>query len=219
MHFLKTKSLNKKIAILTVLILIFGLGIQLITNNENQSAVKGVMTEENEHIKLINLADYNDNLLNMEFISLQEYESIIEEQLLQELHIDTDPNFDKKVENIENYLKGRQSPFTDKAWYIVALGNKYDVDYRLVTAISVIESNAGKETYRPYNAWGWGGAEGIEFKSWKHSIYTVTKGIAVGYHQRGAVTPQQIAPSYNPHTPDQWGAKVQLTMNQIGPNL
>jgi hypothetical protein len=120
----------------------------------------------------------------------------------------------KKVRSVESFLKRRGSPLASKAEYIVKSAEAFGIDYRLVPAISIVESSGGKKTYRSYNAWGWGGSKGYSFASWEDGIYTVTKGLA-RYYARGAVTPIAIAPSYNPHTPNEWAGKVQYLMNQM----
>jgi len=120
-----------------------------------------------------------------------------------------------KVNKIRNYLTLRSAPLAGKAEYIVRMAEKFKIDYRLVAAISVIESNGGKYSYKPYNAWGWGGSTSpYAFKNWEEGIYTVSKGLAK-YYSCGAKTPEQIAPRYNPHTPNEWARKVRWVMNQM----
>ena len=99
------------------------------------------------------------------------------------------------------------------------MANKFEIDYRLLAAISIVESSGGRKLYRPYNAWGWGGSKGITFESWEHSLYVVSKGIRKGYYDRGATTPELMARAYNPHTPNEWSGKVKGIMIQIGPDL
>lgn len=120
-----------------------------------------------------------------------------------------------KVLRVKNYLARRNSPLAKKASYLVQAATYYKIDYRLVAAISIIESSGGIHTYRPYNAWGWGGAENaFTFRNWEEAITTVTRGLA-GYYDRGADTPSEIAPSYNPHTPNDWARKVSSVMSQM----
>jgi hypothetical protein len=120
-----------------------------------------------------------------------------------------------KVSRVRSFLKNRGAPLATKARYLVQAAQYYGIDYRLVASISIIESSGGKNTYRPYNAWGWGGAENaFTFKSWEDSITTVSRGLA-GYYAGGAVTPTQIAPTYNPHTPKEWARKVTFIMAQM----
>lgn len=117
-----------------------------------------------------------------------------------------------KVNSVRSYLSRRNSPLADYSEYLVRTADEFGIDYRLVAAISVIESGGCIHMYRPYNCWGWGGANGYSFSSFEDSIYTVTKGISTGY---GNVSPLVMAPSYNPHTPHLWGPKVVNVMNQM----
>jgi hypothetical protein len=121
----------------------------------------------------------------------------------------------KKVAKVHGFLLSRGSPLAPKAEFLVRTADKFGLDYRLVAAISIIESSGGKFAYRPYNAWGWGGAVNpFTFSSWEDAIYTVSLGLS-RYASSGLVTPAQIAPRYNPHTPQHWSRKVASVMEQI----
>ncbi|HVX92637.1 MAG TPA: hypothetical protein VHA74_00815, partial [Candidatus Dojkabacteria bacterium] len=122
---------------------------------------------------------------------------------------------EKKVAKVHGFLQSRGSPLASKAEFLVRTAEKFGLDYRLVASISIIESSGGKFTYRPYNAWGWGGAVNpFTFSSWEDAIYTVSQGLS-RYASSGLVTPAQIAPRYNPYTPVQWSTKVAHVMEQI----
>lgn len=121
----------------------------------------------------------------------------------------------QKVNKVRAYLAGRRSPLAAKAEYLVKMAEEFGIDYRLVAAISIIESSGGIHTYRPYNAWGWGGAAGaFTFKNWEEAIYTVSRGLS-RYYAAGLTTPRLIAPRYNPHTPGEWSRKVEYVMSQM----
>lgn len=118
-----------------------------------------------------------------------------------------------RYKSVQTYLQRRNSPLASKAGFIVQCAKYYGIDYRLVAAISIVESSGGIHTYRPYNAWGWGGANSaFTFRNWEEAIITVSKGLA-GYYDRGADTPIEIAPTYNPHTPKDWSQKVTYIMS------
>ncbi|MBI2356867.1 hypothetical protein HYV12_02340 [Candidatus Dojkabacteria bacterium] len=120
-----------------------------------------------------------------------------------------------KVRKVRSYLAARGAPLASKAEYLVKTAQQFGIDYRLVAAISIIESSGGKYPYKPYNAWGWGGSViPFSFKSWEEGIYTVTRGLS-RYYSSGLVTPRQIAPRYNPHTPNEWSRKVEYVMSQM----
>jgi hypothetical protein len=118
---------------------------------------------------------------------------------------------DIRVAKIKAYLSQRAAPLADYAKDFVAAADTYGIDYNIVAAISVIESEGGKHTFRPYNAWGWGKSG---FSSWEEGIWTVSKGISK-YYAKGMTTPRSISYSYCPPTADSWAAKVQSVMNKI----
>ena len=118
---------------------------------------------------------------------------------------------DTRVTKIHAYLSQRNAPLADYAKEFVKAADKYGIDYRIVAAISVIESEGGKNTFKAYNAGGWGKSG---FSSWEDGIWTVSKSIA-RYYANGAKTPRAISYSYCPPTADSWAKKVQYVMNQI----
>ena len=119
--------------------------------------------------------------------------------------------YNSKVSKIKKYLSSRDAPLAKYSEEFVKAADYYDIDYRLVAAISIIESSGGKHTFKPYNAWGWGKSG---FDSWKDGIWTVSKGLGK-YYSLGMTTPQSIAPNYCPPSADKWASKVSYIMNMI----
>lgn len=140
----------------------------------------------------------------------------IEENIIvKEYQVVTVPQYvpdTQKVENIRRYLAGRNSPLAKYAEEFVKAADHYEIDYRIVAAISVIESGAGKHNFRPHNAWGWGK---MTFENWTEGIWTVSGGIS-RYYARGMTTPQLMAPRYCPPNAVNWANNVSFVMNQIG---
>ena len=118
---------------------------------------------------------------------------------------------DVRVTKIQNYLAQRSAPLADYAKELVKAADNYGIDYRLVAAISVIESEGGKHTFKPYNAWGWGN---MTFSSWEDGIWTVSEGLAK-YYGKGLDTPAEISYSYCPPNAESWAQRVQYVMDQI----
>lgn len=118
---------------------------------------------------------------------------------------------DIRVAKIKAYLSQRAAPLADYAKDFVAAADKYGIDYNIVAAISIIESEGGKHTFKPYNAWGWGKTG---FSSWEEGIWTVSKGISK-YYAKGMTTPRSISYSYCPPSSDSWASKVKSVMNTI----
>jgi len=146
------------------------------------------------------LADQGQvSAVNTEYISVDSAEITINEVA------------DIRVAKIKAYLSQRAAPLADYAKEFVAAADAYGIDYNIVAAISVIESEGGKHTFRPYNAWGWGKSG---FSSWEEGIWAVSKGISK-YYAKGMTTPRTISYSYCPPSADNWSAKVQSVMNKI----
>jgi hypothetical protein len=215
-------SLNKKIGIVIILVLTIGYTVNFFYGGFTYTNTKGGYmhkAEANPKSALLNENPLQQVNQEIQFLPIHELEKFLKETEYERLYVQMDSNFDQKVENLENYLGRRKSPLAEKARFIVIMANKFEIDYRLLPAISIIESSGGRKLYRKYNAWGWGGSKGITFESWEHSLYVVSKGIKTGYYDRGATTPELMAPAYNPHTPNEWAGKVRGIMNQIGSEL
>lgn len=209
-------SLNKKILVITIALLFLGFITQTFRPSSDFSHQKVYMHNGEQLGETTN--NFVDVDVEVQFLALEEVERILQNKKYEELYIKTDSKFDQKVENIERYMFARNAPLGHEAEFMVIMANKFNLDYRLLPAISIIESSGGLHLYRKYNAWGWGGAEGFTFENWEHSIYVVSRGMA-GYYAMGLDTPIKMAPRYNPHTPEEWGPKVEMVMNRIGPKL
>lgn len=127
----------------------------------------------------------------------------------------TDPrnteNFDKKVAEVRRMLNGYKAPLAANAEDFVRAAEIYKIDYRLLPAISVVESSGGKHLFKPYNPFGWGKSG---FPNFTAAIYDVSRGMS-RYYARGADQPEEIARSYNPVTPNEWARKVRAIMGKM----
>lgn len=125
---------------------------------------------------------------------------------------------DSKVEIVRQFLAKRNSPLEPYAPDLVAAAERYDIDYRLLPAISVQESNACKRIIKEsYNCWGWGiyGTKVTKFSNYPHAIETITKALSTKYRDRGLVTPFEIARLYNPSNTNNWAENVTHFMNEL----
>ncbi len=87
---------------------------------------------------------------------------------------------DKRVVILFEYLKKYNSPLVPYASVFVKQADLYDLDYRLLVAISGVESTFGREIpYNSYNAWGWGiyGDNTYNFSSYEEAIETISKAL------------------------------------------
>lgn len=122
--------------------------------------------------------------------------------------------FDFRVENLRNYLQKYNSPLTEYAADFVNYADTYGLDYRLVPAITGVESTYGKRIpYKSYNAYGWANGE-YKFNSWEDSIGHVSMSLRTKYIDKGAGTINKIARRYAPPSVT-WAPKVKNIMGKI----
>ncbi|MCL5676223.1 MAG: hypothetical protein M1120_03815 [Patescibacteria group bacterium] len=115
---------------------------------------------------------------------------------------------DYREVKLRNFFLKYNSPLVNYAGDFINAADKYELDYRLVPAITGVESTFGREIpFNSYNAYGWNGGDWY-FESWPDSINYVSKALKENYVNRGASEVWQIAPVYNPVTPASWGTKV-----------
>lgn len=125
---------------------------------------------------------------------------------------------DTRTVNLRTYLSSHNSPLSDQAGHFVNEADRLGLDWRLVAAISGVESTFGKQIPSgSYNAWGWGiptGAQwGVAFTDWKSGITTVSEGLKHNYIDRGAITINQIGRIYA--ASPAWSWKVRFFIEQI----
>ncbi len=132
---------------------------------------------------------------------------------------DTIISEDARVEIVRQFLAQYNSPLEPHAQFIVETAEKYDMDYRLIPAIAMQESNLCKKN-RPesFNCWGFGiyGDKYLYFDSYEHGIETVTKTLATKYKgKHGLVTPKQIMSMYTPSSNGSWAHGVNFFMEKM----
>lgn len=140
---------------------------------------------------------------------------------LQTVQITRQP-IDNRKKILADYLAKYNSPLQPYAGDFVDAADANGLDWRLVAAISGVESTFGKHTPGSpvgktisYNGWGWGvyGTQALYFKSWTHGIYTVSEGLGKNYVAKGRVTPDQIGKIYA--ASPTWSTKVKYFLNDI----
>ena len=121
---------------------------------------------------------------------------------------------DYRVEKLNNFLEGQNSPLADYAEVMVEAADAYSLDWRLVPAITGVESSFGKRMpYNSYNAYGWNNGD-FRFNSWSESIWHVSKTLKERYVNRGATTVWAISRIYAPPSTT-WAGKVNYFMGKI----
>lgn len=105
---------------------------------------------------------------------------------------------------LESFLRQHDSPMTPYADLIVQKSDENGIDFRLVVAIAMCESNLGKRmpTTDSHNAWGisvyTGEADGATFRDWPFAIDWVSKYIKEKYYDNGLVTLEDIGAVWAP---------------------
>ncbi len=121
---------------------------------------------------------------------------------------------DNRVKTLHLYLESYNSPLAEYAFSFVEAADKYGIDWKLVPAITGVESTFGKQIpYQSYNAYGWCNGD-YRFESWEQSIDYVSVYLKEKYYNRGLDTPTKIAPVYAPPS-DTWAGKVAFFMKKL----
>lgn len=121
---------------------------------------------------------------------------------------------DYRVIKLRKYLESHNSPLSPYASEIVFWADYYQLDWRLVPAISGVESTFGKRIPRnSYNAYGWANGN-YSFESWSQSVEVVSETLRTKYKDDGLVTLRQISRRYAPPS-STWTWKVNYFMNDI----
>lgn len=127
------------------------------------------------------------------------------------------PGNDYKAETLRKFLKTYNSPLADYAGTFVRQAKAYDIDWRMVAAISGVESTFGEQIpYGSYNAWGWGiyGNQVTYFKSYSEAIKTISKSLRQDYMDKwGAKNVYAIGRIYA--ASPSWAGRVNYFMNRI----
>jgi hypothetical protein len=143
-------------------------------------------------------------------------ENVVAEQSAQIKKINKEEYFDYRVVILRKYLESHNSPLSESSEHFVYWADKYELDWRMVPAISGVESTFGKNIpANSYNAYGWANGN-YSFESWEDSIEVVSKTLREKYYNRGATTINQIARRYAPPS-STWAWKVTYFMEKIDP--
>jgi len=121
---------------------------------------------------------------------------------------------DNRVAQLRGFLKSYNSPLTPSAQVFIDAADQAQIDWRLVPAITGVESTFGKQIpLNSFNAYGWANGT-YRFQSWEESITIVSQALREKYYNRGLDTPYKIGPVYAP--PSQtWAGKVTHFMEEI----
>ena len=125
---------------------------------------------------------------------------------------------DARPELVRQYLAYWGSPLEPYSNFIVETADRYELDYRLTTAIAQQESNLCK-IIPPgsNNCWGWGihSAGSLGFDSFEEGIETVSAGLRDEYLNKGFGTVEEIMSKYTPLSNGSWAAGVTKFISEM----
>lgn len=115
---------------------------------------------------------------------------------------------------LRNIFEKNGSPLANQAENFIKYADKYGVDWKLLPAISGLESSFGLHLMPgSHNAYGWGGGH-IYFNSWEEGIETITHTLRSNYMDKwGARDVWEIGPIYA-ESPT-WAIRVSSFMDTI----
>ncbi|MEK7159887.1 MAG: hypothetical protein AAB702_00190 [Patescibacteria group bacterium] len=125
---------------------------------------------------------------------------------------------DMRITIVRDFFKKHKSALIPYADEVIAAADKYEIDYRLIPAIAMQESNLCKKIIKDsYNCWGFGiyGKKVTRFDNYNQAINTVTKTLAIQYKSKGLETPEQIMTKYTPGSNGAWADSVNHFMDQL----
>ena len=125
---------------------------------------------------------------------------------------------DARITAVKSFFKRYKSDLLPYAEEVVSVADKYNLDYRLIPAIAMQESNLCKKAPKnSYNCWGFGiyGKKVTKFDNYSDAINTVTKTLAQKYKADGLITPEEIMSRYTPGSNGSWANGVNQFMDQL----
>lgn len=125
---------------------------------------------------------------------------------------------DARIEIIRQFFEKYKSPLEPFAQNVVEDADKYGLDYRLLPAIAMQESNLCQKIIADsYNCWGFGiyGKKVTRFESYPEAIDTVTRTLVNNYIAGGLDTPSEIMKKYTPSNNGSWAYSVNYFMNLL----
>lgn len=121
---------------------------------------------------------------------------------------------DARPEIIANFLKRYDSPLKPHDEYgqkLVEIADKYQLDYRLLPAIAMQESNLCKKIpSNSFNCLGFGvtATSTLRFASYEESFDRAASSLKRNYIDKGLDTPEKIMTKYTPHSNGSWARSV-----------
>ena len=125
---------------------------------------------------------------------------------------------DSRAEMVRQFFQKYRSPLEPYAQDVIDSADKYGLDFRLIPAIAMQESNLClKAPIGSFNCWGFGiyNHKVLQFNSYPEAIDTVTKALATNYKKDGLNTPEEIMARYTPNSNGSWANGVNEFMAEL----
>lgn len=125
---------------------------------------------------------------------------------------------DARIEVLQDFFKKHSSSLLPFAAEIVAKADEYSLDYRLLPAIAMQESNLCKKIpQNSFNCFGFGiyGGKVLKFSGYDEAINSVSKALSQEYAKKGLVNPKEIMTKYNPTNTNSWAESVSYFMQNL----
>lgn len=125
---------------------------------------------------------------------------------------------DARPEILKLFFAKHKSPLLNHETYLVELADTYNLDFRLLPAIAMQESNLCKIIpENSYNCWGFGiyGTKVTRFESYEQAAEAVAKTLRSKYVDKGLLTPEEIQQKYTPSSNGSWSKSVAHFMDQM----
>lgn len=116
---------------------------------------------------------------------------------------------DARAKIVEDFFNKYKSPLADLGDNFVKVADREGLDFRLLPAIAMQESNGGKKVIKDSkNPFGYGiyGKLVLRFDSWESAIERVGRALKEDYLDKGLKTPTQIMAKYTPPSLEKDGA-------------
>lgn len=144
------------------------------------------------------------------YAALPESDNLMEATIVEE---------ESKEEILRQFFAKYNSPLEPYAGKFIESAEENGLDYRLLPAIAMQESNLCRRVIPDsHNCWGWGiyGSKVTKFSSYEEAIDTVSRGLANKYRDKhGLITPKEVGQMYNPRNTNNWAENVSYFMNQL----
>ncbi|OGG07610.1 hypothetical protein A2699_02135 [Candidatus Gottesmanbacteria bacterium RIFCSPHIGHO2_01_FULL_43_15] len=130
---------------------------------------------------------------------------------------------DARPEIIRQFLRKHDSPLEPFAPLMVEVADSENIDFRLIPAIGMCESNLGKKIPADsYNAWGYmvftGQKQGASFTDWSEAIKVMAHFLSSKFYAQGLTTPEEMGPIYAPpsvNTDNSWAKCTRKFMDEL----